>query len=139
MSGFFALAEFLHSDTARDSKIENLPTWQDIENLERLAMTLEEIRRILGDNPITLTSGFRCPTLNTMVGGVSDSAHIYGLACDFVCPAFGTPSEICKALEPHLVALDIDQLIAEGDGSGGWVHLGLAADGCIARNQCFVA
>jgi hypothetical protein len=45
-----------------------------------------------------------------------------GLAVDFSCPGFGTPRAICKALEPHMKELGIDQLIHEYDT---WVHLGL--------------
>lgn len=131
----FLMSEFLYSDTALRMGIENFPTWQAAENLRRLAGTMDRVRSLLDDMSIMITSGFRCPALNAAVGGVADSAHLDGLASDFVCESFGTPTEICKALEPHLMALDIDQLIDDGS----WVHLGLAAEGCIARNQCFAA
>jgi hypothetical protein len=127
----FTLAEFLHSDTALQCNIENLPTWQDVENLKRLAGVMEEIRKILSALPITISSGYRCPPLNAEVGGVDDSAHLHGLACDFVCPAYGTPTEICRELEPYLEALQVDQLIDES----GWVHVGLCEG--TPRCQCF--
>jgi hypothetical protein len=80
---------------------------------------------------VTILSGFRCDDVNAAVGGAVGSAHLYGLACDFVIPAFGTPLEVCKAIEPHMSFLQIDQLIYEVD----WVHLGLAGDG-PPRCQC---
>ena len=47
-----------------------------------------------------------------------------GLAVDFICPGFGSPRAICKALEPHMRELGVDQLIHEFNT---WVHLGLSA------------
>jgi hypothetical protein len=133
MSQHFSLAEFLVSDTARARSIDNFPTFDNVANLERLADTMENVRGILQNTPITLSSGFRCPALNAAVGGVADSAHLFGLACDFVAPGFGSPLAICKALEPHLAALEIDQLIHE---NSTWVHLGLSAG--RARNQALM-
>lgn len=124
MSAHFTLQEFLHSNTALSNHIENLPAWENIDNLKHLADTMEKVRTILGSKPVTITSGFRAPNVNAAVGGVSNSAHLYGFACDFVVPSFGTPLTICKALEPHIAELDIDQLIHE---FGDWVHLGLSA------------
>lgn len=131
MSDHFALSEFLASDTARAQGIDNFPTWDNVDNLNRLAETMEQVRALLGDVPILISSGFRGPALNSAVGGVSDSAHLFGLACDFTAPGFGSVSTIVDRLRSHLVELDVDQLIHEGT----WVHLGLT-DG-QARHQCF--
>lgn len=124
MSEHFSLPELLHSDTARQYNIDNYPSWEEVDNLRRLADTMERVRRQLGDKPVTISSAFRCAAVNAKVGGAANSAHLYGLACDFTVPAFGTPEAICKALEPHLVEFDIDQLIWE---FGSWVHLGLSS------------
>jgi len=91
----------------------------------------QQVRTILGDKPIIITSGYRCYELNVACGGAENSAHLHGLACDFVCPEFGTPLDICGALEPHMAMLGIDQLIWEYEG---WVHLGLTAGD--PRCQC---
>jgi hypothetical protein len=128
----FALAEFLHSDTALSCGIENLPTWEEVENLAWLADKMEKIRAIL-EVPVTITSGFRCTALNAAVGGVSDSAHLFGCACDFVAPDYGDITDIIQALQPAMIELEIDQLIHEGD----WVHLGLAVPPAEPRHQCF--
>jgi len=133
MSAHFTLAEFLHSDTAVAQNIENLPAWEDVELLARLADTMEKVRGILGASPIYITSGFRCPPLNKAVGGVSDSAHLFGCACDFVAPHYGDITDIIQAIQPAIAELEIDQLIHEGT----WVHLGLAVPPAKPRHECF--
>jgi zinc D-Ala-D-Ala carboxypeptidase len=123
LSEHFALSEFVHSDTATAQGIDNTPTTEVMLGLEQLAPVMEKVRNILGGHPITITSGYRCPQLNAAIGGVPDSAHLSGLACDFVVPVCGTPLSVCQMLEPHMAELGIDQLIMETD----WVHLGLSA------------
>jgi hypothetical protein len=101
------------------------PTTPEVEaNLKRLAETMEEVRVVLHNNPIFISSGYRSPGVNAAVGGATNSAHLSGLACDFTCPGFGTPRDICKTLEPLMTVLGIDQLIWEFQS---WVHLGLSA------------
>ena len=64
-----------------------------------------------------------------MVRGVPTSAHCTGYAADFICPAFGTPLEIVRAIQAHNAhcieqcqgadVISFDQLIEEGT----WVHI----------------
>jgi zinc D-Ala-D-Ala carboxypeptidase len=131
LSEHFTLEEFIHSDTADAMRIDNTPPPEELACLEILAGVMEQVREILGDKPIIVSSGYRCYELNVACGGASDSAHLHGLGCDFTCPEFGTPLEICNALEPHVQALEIDQLLWEYEG---WVHLGLTAGD--PRYQC---
>ena len=125
LSPHFTLDEFTASQTAARMGLLNAPTGQQFENVKRTAATMERVRTMLGDKPILISSGYRSPEVNRAVGGASSSAHMSGLAVDFTCPGFGTPLEICHHLQPHMAALDIDQLIHE---YGSWVHLGLSAD-----------
>jgi zinc D-Ala-D-Ala carboxypeptidase len=120
----FSLEEMTDSQTAARKGIPNVPPVGSPEraNLQRTAETMEEVRKLLGDKPILISSGYRSPAVNKAVGGSSSSAHMHGLACDFSCPGFGSPLAICKALEPHMKTLAIDQLIHEFNT---WVHLGL--------------
>jgi len=126
----FSLDGFVASDTAAMMGIDNTPPDDKKACLQILAETMELVRTILEDKPIVITSGYRCYDLNVACGGASDSAHLQGLACDFVCPEFGTPLDICATLEPYMDVLAIDQLIWEYEG---WVHLGLCAGD--PRNQ----
>jgi zinc D-Ala-D-Ala carboxypeptidase len=121
----FSLDEFTISETAARAGVDNVPPLGSPEraNLERTAQVMEDVRTILG-HPILISSGYRGPWVNTAVGGSKNSAHMSGLAVDFICPGFGTPHAICKHLHPHLKKLGIDQLIHE---YATWVHLGLRA------------
>lgn len=119
MSLHFSQSELTASDTAVRLGIDNTPSAEIASNLEILAMGLEDIRDILG-NPMRISSGYRCPKLNSAVKGSRASAHMDGFAADFTCPAFGTPLEIVKAIEKS--PLMFDQCIQEGT----WVHISFA-------------
>lgn len=82
----FSLNEFLASSTAAARKISNLPASpaeldRVISNLARLAAALEVLRSKLG-RALRVTSGYRCPALNTAVGGAANSRHMQGCAAD---------------------------------------------------------
>lgn len=109
--------------------INNQPTPLAFENLKILAASLEEIRFLLG-TPIIITSGYRCPDLNSAVGGSRNSRHMLGLAADFISPKYGDPVKICKAIERSEIMFD--QLILEFNR---WAHFGLSEDGVQPRRQ----
>jgi len=127
LSEHFTLDEFTASQTAAREGIPNEPDGQSLENLGYLAKTMEKVRTILGNRPIIISSGYRGPQLNEAIGGSKTSAHMYGLACDFTCPGAGTPTDICRVLEPHMQELHVDQLILEYPPNG-WVHLGISRE-----------
>ena len=135
LSPHFTLAELIHSDTANAKGIDNTPDAAAEMNLAVLASVLEEIRHVCGDHPVTISSGYRCDALNRAVGGVSDSAHRYGLAADIVIPECGDPLHVAQLIEPHMADWHIDQLINEEGGGGRWVHVGVAAPGEVPRCQ----
>jgi zinc D-Ala-D-Ala carboxypeptidase len=117
LSPHFTLAELTTTTTGLD----NTPNAAETEVLRTLAAFLEKVRTVLGNRAITINSAFRSKAVNDAVGGVSNSAHRLGYACDFVCPSFGTPYEICRALDAAEKAgkIKFDQLIQEGT----WVHV----------------
>lgn len=78
---------------------------------------MEAVRRLLGDQVITVSSGYRSPALNRAVGGARRSAHLTGHAVDFNCYGFGAPRAVCRAVAGSDLAFD--QLIEEGT----WVHI----------------
>jgi len=122
----FTLAEMIRSDTATARGIDNSPNPTEIERLTALCEVLELIRTKLGNKPITITSAFRSEALNKAVGGVPNSAHRLGLAADFICPSFGSPTKICNELLEDMHELGLDQLINEKTGGSEWVHVGLS-------------
>jgi uncharacterized protein YcbK (DUF882 family) len=48
----------------------------------RLKQLLETLRHEIGDKPIRVVSGYRCPPHNRQVGGAPDSQHMYAAAAD---------------------------------------------------------
>lgn len=130
LSPHFTLAEFTFSQTAARCGIDNTPTPEVLKNLRRLAALLEEVRGVLGDVPIRVSSGYRCPELNRAVKGARRSAHMQGLAVDFTAPGFGTVLQVARAVVRSGIVFD--QIIHE---YGSWVHLGLAEDGAVPRRQ----
>ena len=119
LSAHFSLAEMTHSATAARRGLGNIPAGLDLERLTVTAGRMEEVRRLLGDRPVTVLSGYRSPQVNKAVGGSTTSAHMTGHAVDFICPSFGTPAEVAAHLARHLT--DYDQIIEE---FGEWVHVG---------------
>lgn len=113
LSEHFSLEE-LSITQVRD--VDNTPPADMVENLKVLAAGLEKVRALLG-HPLIINSGFRCADVNARVGGVSNSAHLFGWAADFICPAYGAPLAICRALA-DAPAVPFDQIIEEGT----WVH-----------------
>src|SRR5579862_120899 len=129
ISEHFTLGELTFSAVAVRRGFDNTPSLAVMRNLARVATVMEEIRTQLGCRPIVVHSAYRSVDVNHAVGGISTSAHCQGLACDFVCPAFGTPAAI--ALEIVRSDVEYDQLILEY----GWVHLGLAPADSAPRHE----
>ncbi len=74
-----------------------------IANLKRLANeVLEPLRTALGNSPLMITSGYRCPRYNRRVGGAKNSFHLKGLAADVVSK-HKSPAEV------HRVALQLQK------------------------------
>jgi zinc D-Ala-D-Ala carboxypeptidase len=112
----FTLEELIHSDYAVRHGFKNEPSPQIIQNLTKLAQTLEQIRAIIGC-PININSGYRGLELNRAMKGASNSGHLLGFAADFTARRFGSPDKIVREIIKS--GIKYDQLIEEGT----WVHL----------------
>ncbi len=130
LTAHFTLDELVASQTAARKRIDNTPSAEVIQNLRRLAGTLEQVRALLGDTTILVSSGYRSPPLNAAISGSLNSAHMLGLAADFTAPAFGTVLQTARKIASSGIVFD--QLIHE---YGLWVHIGLAPDGGTPRSQ----
>lgn len=114
LSPHFSLEELIATS---HRELDNVPPAPIAQVLADTALHMEAVRSLLGDGSIHVNSGYRSAAVNAAVGGVADSAHLTGHACDFICPSFGEPIDICR----HLVAskIEFDQVIEEGT----WVHI----------------
>jgi zinc D-Ala-D-Ala carboxypeptidase len=129
ISEHFTLEELCFSEAAARLGLDNTPSAMVITNLGLVAMVMERIRALLGNSPLIIHSGYRSPRVNAAVGGMATSAHCEGLACDFVCPTFGPPGDVARAISRS--DIEYDQLILEY----GWVHVGLAQEGLLSRRE----
>lgn len=127
---YFSLAEFIQSATAKRLNIDNTPTFEIVDNLNRLADYLDNIREKLG-KPILVSSGYRCPVLNKAVGGVVNSQHQKGLAADLVCADMDGLEKVLRETG------GFDQLIKEHrKGSKSfWFHVSVCTRNGKPRNQ----
>ena len=121
LSNNFSLEEFTRSETADRVGIKNRPLFEHVLNLSYLASRMEVVRRILGNRPITITSGYRCHQLNVAVGGSATSDHLKGLACDFIKPADYSNNQLKELFLSQLG--NFDQIIIYPS----FIHVGLGS------------
>lgn len=121
LSTHFTLAEAIHSETATRKGIDNTPFPEILANMGEAADGMEQVRELLA-TPIFVSSWYRSPKLNAAIGGSATSAHVHGYAVDFTAPGFGSPIEVCEAIQKSNIKYD--QLIYEGT----WVHISFAPE-----------
>ena len=131
LSEHFKLSEFTRSATAQVRGIDNMPGQLEIENLRALCREVLEPLRAYAQQygqgatevPIRISSGYRCRLLNAAVGGVKNSQHMKGEACDIAIPDIATGEAWYVWLMDHC---RFDQLIKERnrqDSKGFWIHV----------------
>lgn len=98
------------------------------------------------DVPIIIGSGYRCPKLNTLVGGVVNSQHKTGEAADIHIPVYdfiasdGTHHTNMELLNRWFTWImdncDFDQLIKEtANRKTYWIHVSCKRDRTKNRHQ----
>lgn len=120
LSKNFVLDEFIISQTAQRFGIDNTPSEEVIDCLKILCDTiLQPARDVFG--PIKISSGYRCPKLNRLVGGRETSGHKLGYCADII-PLNTTKRELAKWLSKNV---PFDQLILEFGTveEPAWIHV----------------
>ena len=76
------MSELIYSETAIENNINNMPDINSLDNmLDLIFYGLQPIRDLIG-KPIVITSGFRNPLVNRLVGGSNTSGHLTGRCAD---------------------------------------------------------
>jgi hypothetical protein len=139
LSTNFTLEQLTFSEIAQRNGIDNTPDADTVENLKVLSSALEQVQARLG-HPLNVQSGFRCEELERILTDKAFKAwcakrgkavnngswkeyfatkgHPRGFSCDFTCPRFGPPLEVCKSIRDS--DIKYDQLIYE---FSAWCHL----------------
>ena len=131
LSDHFSLNEFTRSALAERMRIDNTPFDDSvIANLRALSQHVLEPMRRLTASPIRITSGYRSPSLNQMVGGAHQSQHMVGQAADIVFLHKNGVRRNFEEIIPTLVManLSVDQMIFENKISASgfvtqWLHV----------------
>ena len=111
------MSELIHSDKAVQYNINNMPDITSLDNLFNLIVyCLQPIREKIG-KPMIISSGYRCPRVNKLVGGKDNSQHQKGQAVDFTIKGLSVQNIIQLIVKS---GIEYDQLINEYDK---WVHI----------------
>lgn len=110
----FTLSEFFNSSTAVKNGIKNEPSPDEratiVRNINLLVDNVLDPIRDKFYTPVIITSGYRCPQVNQLVGGVANSQHMSGCAADFHIKG-GTYLTMRQVFLNIYDTMDFDQLI----------------------------
>ena len=88
----FKLSEFFDSIAADRNGIKNEPSIDERATIERnINLLVDNVLDPIRDKfcaPVIITSGYRCPQVNKLVGGANNSQHMSGYAADFHIKGF---------------------------------------------------
>jgi hypothetical protein len=112
----FNLNEFTVSQAAERFGYNNTPSDEVIANLKELCVHVLQPLREMVKAPVIITSGYRCPSVNAVIGGYYHSQHLEGKAADFLIPSLTLPESFNEVYK----YLPYDQLIYE---FGRWIHV----------------
>ena len=103
----FSYREFEESPTAKAKGIHNvIDTFDKRDAIRALVLEVLQPLRDAWGKPLHINSGYRCPELNALVGGVPTSQHMKGEAADI---ATDTPAELARLAMK--LGLPFDQVI----------------------------
>lgn len=121
MGKYFTINELTKSSTAQRLHINNNPTQEVKDNLNKLIDNVLDPLRELYGKPIIVNSGYRCTKLNKAIGGAKNSQHLVGQASDIrtVQNTKESNKELFDLIKNS--KLPFDQLINEYDYN--WIHV----------------
>ena len=123
ISDHISLKEAIRSNTAKRLGIDNMPDNETLVTMQVTAQHVFEPLRQHFNEPIYISSFYRCKELNTAIGGSSKSQHCKGEAIDIDdVYSKATNADFFNYIKDRL---EFDQLIWEfgDDESPDWVHV----------------
>lgn len=118
----FSWDEMVYSRIAVENGLCNNPPAEVVNAMKQLVKRLLQPLRIAYARPIVITSGYRSPEVNRLVGGVLSSQHVKGEAVDCFVPDLEVLLEIVRFCK-----LPFDQAILYRKKK--FLHLSLRAKG----------
>ena len=128
LSNHFTLHELTASQTAtRKGITEQFSPPENVVNNLRFLCTnlLEKLRELNGNQPLMVSSGYRCERLNRAVGGKPTSQHLRGEAVDIDFGSKPANRDFFNKIKKS--DLEFDQLLNEFDFA--WIHISLKKEG----------
>ena len=127
----FKLSELIHSDTAVQHNINNMPDINSLDcMLELIVNCLQPIREKLG-KPMIITSGYRNSQVNKLVRGANNSGHLTGRCADIHVNGM-TAKELYNFIKKS--GVKYRQCILE---SNSWVHIDYKKDDLKCENLIY--
>ncbi len=121
ISEHFTYGEVIHSNLAKGIGMNNEPPTELLPKFQQMAdMILENVRAHF-NKPIQITSWYRNPQLNEMLGSKPTSQHILGEAVDFTIPGIDNMT-VAKYIRDNL---NFDQIVLERT----WIHCSYVNEG----------
>lgn len=128
----FTFEELEKSATATALGIKNEIPRKYIMNAVRLCDRILQPIRDAWNEPIIITSGYRCAEVNKCVGGVSNSQHMTAAAVD-IKTAKGTPAENKKLWNNIMTLVKLEIITArqiiwehgEYERGPAWIHIAI--------------
>jgi len=123
ISDNISLKEAVRSNTAERMGINNMPDNETLVTMQITAQHVFEPVRNHFNEPIYISSFYRCPELNTAIGGSAKSQHCLGEAIDIDdVYSKATNADFFNYIKDHL---EFDQLIWEfgDDTNPAWIHV----------------
>lgn len=126
----FPKHEFELSQTAARKGIDNSLPSELIPQAQKLSWWLQELRNKINrlhrsernarELPVIVTSGYRCPELNSAIGGSKTSQHMKAEAVDIKVPGMSA-RQLVDFIAEHMTGYD--QMIEE---FASWTHVSIS-------------
>ena len=144
LSRNLTLKEATYSATAIKNGLNNQPNIGQLEVLKALAVNVFEPCRGFVGGALKVTSGYRGPQLNSLIGGSLTSDHCISdhttAALDLDCDVYkhGTNAELFHFIKD---SLEFKQLIWEfgDDEQPNWVHVSWSTNARFNKREVLIA